>query len=143
MPGRTHTVHHNRCLHFLIRVFVHNQQFDVTDIDIQKNIKLAAALLNYPMHKGIPVNWVDTHSLQSGGANALSLLGYSNQEIQKLGRWHSATFKEYIREELACFSTGMSTSMKTRFNFVIIAGGAYQDVTSEVVEQPYPMSHDN
>ncbi len=28
-------------------------------------------------------------------------------------------------------------SMKRRFNFVNIAGGAYQDVTSEVVNQPY------
>jgi hypothetical protein len=112
-------------------------RFDVTDSDIRKSIKVAAALLNYPSHKGIPIERVDTHSLRSGGANALSLSGYSDRQIQKLGRWRSATFKEYIREELACFSAGMSTSMKQKFNFVNIAGGVFQDVTPDVILQPY------
>ena len=35
-----------------------------------------------------------------------------------MGWWWSATFKEYIREELACFSHGMSQNMKQKFNFV-------------------------
>ena len=54
-----------------------------------------------------------------------------------MGRWRSATFKEYIREELACFSEGMSTKMKQRFSFVNIAGGVYTDVTSDVIALPY------
>ena len=64
-------------------------------------------MLQYPELKGIPVERVDTHSLRSGGANALSLIRlFTDREIQKMGRWRSATFKEYIREELACFSKG-------------------------------------
>ncbi len=97
---------------------------------------MAARILHYPSQKGIPIDRIDTHSLRSGGANALSLSGYSDREIQKMGRWQSATFKEYIREELSCFSAGKSTAMKTRFNFVNIAGGVYTDVTDTIVHLP-------
>ena len=129
--------HSHDTLTYLSAFYDHNKRYDVTDIDMRKAIKTAAALLNYPTHKGIPIDRVDTHSMRSGGANALSLSGYSDREIQKLGRWRSATFKEYIREELACFSAGMSTSMKRKFNFVNIAGGVFQDVTPDIISQPY------
>ena len=98
---------------------------------------MAATILGYPRNKGIPIDRIDTHSLRSGGANALSLAGFQDREIQKMGRWRSATFKEYIREELACFSEGMSKRMKQRFNFVNIAGGVYHDVTPTVIATEY------
>ncbi len=122
---------------FLSAFFVRGTRFVVTDGDIRKSIKYAATSLGYPTRKGIPIERVDTHSLRSGGANALSLAGYQDREIQKMGRWRSATFKEYIREELACFSAGMSTNMKQKFNFVNIAGGAYHDVTAQVLDSDY------
>ena len=50
-----------------------------------------------------------------------------------MGRWRSATFKEYIREELACFSSGMSRNMQKKFNFVNISGGVYMDITDTIV----------
>ena len=118
---------------FLSAFFVHGALFDVSDTDIRSSLKSAATILNYPAEKGIPIQRIDTHSLRSGGANALSLSGYSDREIQKMGRWRGATFKEYIREELACFSTGMSTQMSRQFNFVNIAGGAYHDVTPAIM----------
>jgi hypothetical protein len=121
---------------FLSAFFAGGTRFDVTDKDIRKSIKAAATILNYPEFKGIPILRIDTHSLRSGGANALSLSGYSDREIQKMGRWRSTTFKEYIREELACFSAGMSTNMKRKFNFVNIAGGVYTDVTQAIVDAP-------
>jgi hypothetical protein len=40
--------------------------------------------------------------------NALSLAEYTDTQIQKMGRWKEATFKEYIRKELHCFSEGMT-----------------------------------
>ena len=46
-------------------------------------------------------------------------------------------FKEYIREELACFWTGMSTQMKQNFKFVNIAGNTFHDVTDDVVLDKY------
>ena len=79
---------------------------------------------------------LDTHSLISGGENALSLAGYINRDIQKMVRLRGGAFKEYIREEFHYFSEGMSTAMKQYFKFVNIAGGAYSklvDVTITTV----------
>ena len=47
---------------------------------------------------------------------------------------------EYIREDLACFSEGMSKNMKRKFGFVNVAGGAYNDmvdITTTVCLQEY------
>jgi hypothetical protein len=111
--------------------------YNVTGEDISKGLKMAATLLHYPMMRGIPIDCIDTHSLRSGWANALALSGYSDMQIQKMGRWKGATFKEYIREELACYSAGMSSSMKRRFKFVTISGNAYNDVTATCLEADY------
>ena len=54
---------------------------------------------------------------------ALHLSGYSDREIQKMGRWTSDTFKEYISEQLNLFTKGMSKAMSQRFNFVNVEGG--------------------
>jgi hypothetical protein len=77
---------------------------------------MAAQSLEYPTIKGIPIERINTHSLCSGGANALALAGYSDTQIQKMGRWRGATFKEYVRNELASFSSGMSCDMKTNLD---------------------------
>jgi hypothetical protein len=98
---------------------------------------MAVAALNYPSLKGIPIDRIDMHSLRSGGANALALSGYSNMQIQKMGRWKGATFKEYVREELACFSTGMSTAMKAIFGSVNVTRSAFHDITSLAIASDY------
>jgi hypothetical protein len=98
---------------------------DVTDKDMSRALKVAATVLDYPHTRGVPVARVDTHSLRGGGANALSLQGYSDTQIQKLGRWRGETFKEYIREELASFSVGMSTAMKKCLGYVNVSGGVF------------------
>jgi hypothetical protein len=71
---------------------------------------------------------------------ALTLLGYSDTQIQKMGRWRGATFKEYIREELACFSEGMSKSMKTKFDFINIAGNAFNTITDSLIDREYDIN---
>ena len=98
---------------------------------------MAATLLSYPYTQGIPIKHVDAHSLQSGGANALTLSGYLDTQIQKMGRWKGATFKEYIWEKLACYSAGMSLKMKKNFKFVNISGNAYNNVTGRCLEEDY------
>ena len=57
-----------------------------------------------------------------------------------MGRWKGTTFKEYIREELHVFSQGMSHDMKKHFCFVKISGGAYHDITDEVVAMEYTVN---
>jgi hypothetical protein len=98
---------------------------------------VAAIVLNYPALKSNPIDRIDTQSLRSMGAHALSLAGYSDTQIQKMGRWGGATFKEYIHEELACFLDGMSKSMKKQFEFVNVAGNAFNKITDRLMDQEY------
>ncbi len=77
------------------------------------------------------------HSLRSGGVNALALSGYSDTQIQKMGHWKGAMFKEYIWEELACYSVGMTTNMKRNSYFVNVSGNVYHDITTKCVEEDY------
>ncbi len=124
----------------LSAVYQNNIGLDVTGEDISKGLKMAATLLQYPSTRGIPIARIDTHSLRSGGANALALSGYTDTQIQKMGRWKGATFKEYIREELACYSAGMSTNMKRNFKFDNVSGNAYHDITTTCIELAYNMN---
>jgi hypothetical protein len=110
---------------------------DVTNEDFSKAFKCAGLALEYTTTKGIPITTLDTHSLRSGGANVLSLVGYSDTQTQKMGRWRGATFTEYIQEELACFLDGMSTNMKKQFKFVNIAGNAFSKITDKLMERDY------
>jgi hypothetical protein len=113
---------------------------DITNKDVSKALKVAALALDYPTAKGIPINRIATHSLRSGGANALLLAGYSDTQIKKMGQWRGATFKEYIRKEHVCFSAGMSTSMKSKFDFVNIAGNAFNTITDALIDQEYDIN---
>jgi hypothetical protein len=112
----------------------------VTNKDVSAALKAAASVLDYPIAKGIPIGRIDNHSLRSGRANALSLAGYSDTQIQKMSRWRGATFKEYIGEELAIFSEGMLTSMKKKFDFVNIAGNAFNAITDNLIDREYEIN---
>jgi hypothetical protein len=116
---------------FLSSYWLRGARADVTAEHISRALKQAATELQYPTRKGIPIDRINTHSLRSGGANALALAGYSDTQIQKMGRWRGATFKEYIREELACYAQGMSRDMKRKFNFVNIAGNAFTEIPAD------------
>ncbi len=116
---------------FLLSYWTQDTRADVTAEHISQALKRAAMVLQYPTNTGIPIECINTHFLQSGGANALALAGYSDTQIQKMGRWHGATFKEYIREELACCARGMSRDMKQKFNFVNIAENAFTEIPSK------------
>jgi hypothetical protein len=116
------------------------QRGNITNEDVSKALKAAATVLEYPTAKRIPIDSIDTHLLRSGGANTLSLSGYSDTQIQMMGQWRGATFKEYIREELACFSEGMSKSMKKKFDFVNIAGNAFNTITDDLIDREYEIN---
>ena len=113
--------------------FENGKRHDVTDNNTQREIKICAVALDYETQRAIPINRIDTHSLRGGGAMALHLNGYSDREIQKMGRWRSDTFKEYISELLNSFTKGMSTAMRKRFNFFNVKGGVLRNITNTVV----------
>ena len=117
--------------------YVDGTRYDVTGEDISKGLKMVAMLLHYPTTRGIPIKCIDTHSPCSGGTNTLALSGYSNTQIQKMGRWKGTTFKEYICEEPACYSVGMSANMKRTFKFVNVSGNAYNDITATCIKEDY------
>ncbi len=107
---------------------------DVMVENISQALKPAATELQYPTNKGILITRINTHSLHSSSANALALAGYSDTQIQKMECWHWATFKEYIKEELACYARGMLQDMKCKFNFVNIAGNAFMKVPDNTLQ---------
>jgi hypothetical protein len=115
-----------------------NKHCDITNEDITVALKRATTVLDYPIAKGIPIERINTHSLRSGGANALSLVGFSDTQIQKMGRWRGATFKEYVRKELVSFSEGMSAKIKQKFHFVNVAGNSMYDITENIIASKLP-----
>ena len=54
-----------------------------------------------------------------------------------MGQWRGATFKEYVGNELVCFSTGMSSNMKEKFGFVNLLGNAFSDITDACINADY------
>lgn len=101
---------------------------DVTDSNIRFAVKFAAKALDYPS-RGIPIERIDTHSLRSGGACALSLAGYRDHEIMKMGRWapNSTSFMEYIQQQLSTFSAGMARNMSRVAQFTNMEGTVTRD----------------
>ena len=98
---------------------------NVTDKMISYAVKFAASMLSYEL-RGIPLDRVDTHSLRAGGACALALAGYRDRDIRKMGRWSpdSASFMEYIQQQLSSFSKGMAANMSQVAQFTNMEGMA-------------------
>ena len=49
-----------------------------------------------------------------------------------MGIWKGALFKEYIREDLECYSGGIKKDTKRSFGFVKISAGSNMDVLVDV-----------
>ena len=54
---------------------------------------------------------IGLHSLRSGGAMAMFLSGIPVVTIQRVGRWSSEAFLEYIREQVESFTLDVSKYM--------------------------------
>ena len=54
---------------------------------------------------------VGLHSIRSGGAMAMFLSGVNVIIIQRVGRWLSQAFLEYIRDQVDSFTMGVSQKM--------------------------------
>jgi hypothetical protein len=78
--------------------------------DINCALKAAVTKLNMKQH-GFQVAQISSHSLRAGGAMALHLNNVPTHTIRKMGRWSSDTFLDYIHEQIAVFSAGLSTAM--------------------------------
>ena len=66
---------------------------------------------------GFTKDEVGLHSIRSGGAMAMFLSGVPEIVIQRVGRWESTAFMEYIREQVETFTYGVSKSMLKHESF--------------------------
>ena len=83
---------------------------------------IRTAVRSLQLHKnGIEADLVGAHSLRAGGAMALKLNGSDDTTIMKMGRWSGLTFLQYIHNQIAHISTGLSNKMSTTIDFINIA----------------------
>ena len=68
---------------------------------------------------------VGLYSIRSGGAMAMFLSGVSTIIIQRVGRWESDTFMEYIREQVESFTAGASSKMIKNETFYYLNNTSY------------------
>jgi hypothetical protein len=94
--------------------------YQVTNKDMTQGIRNAVHQINLH-NKGIDADLVGPHSLRAGGAMALKLNEASDTTIMKMGRWSGLTFLQYIHNQIAHISTGLSDQMNTKLEFHNIA----------------------
>jgi len=95
------------------RVCSYNDQGSTRDLDsnyARSRIRAIVELIG-KTRLGFTKEDVGLHSLRSGGAMAMFLSGVATLIIQRVGRWESDAFMEYIREQVETFTLGVSSKM--------------------------------
>ena len=101
-------------------VKVGSQWHPITRQHVVSQIKSAAVKLRLGQH-GIDPDLIGSHSLRAGGAMALKLQQCSDTLIQKLGRWSSTTWLQYIHTQIAHLAKGVASKMSEDLPFFNIA----------------------
>ena len=70
--------------------------------------RLSKAIKKVASEMGLDPTRYRTHSLRIGGASMLAAAGRPDYEIQKLGRWKSLAFLEYIKVGKATFDAALA-----------------------------------
>jgi integrase len=70
--------------------------------------------------QGYDLRRIGPHSLRASGAMQLALNGVSDSMIQKLGRWSSSTWLQYLHGQISCLTRGVSARMATPVLYVNI-----------------------
>jgi len=88
----------------------------ITSTEIRAGIQLGALNDNLAS-RGFDLTRIGSHSLRSGGATHLNVLGYSPDTIKKLGRWNSDTYLRYIQSQIGDLTAGIATQMARVLHF--------------------------
>jgi Phage integrase family. len=91
----------------------------ISSNEIRTKLRAAAAAIGAAA-LGFSVEDIGCHSLRSGSAMAMYLAGVPVTTIQRIGRWKSDAFLRYIREQVDCFTTNVSTKMVSVQSFFTI-----------------------
>jgi hypothetical protein len=100
-------------------VLVNGRLIEITSTMMVASIRSAASTLGRD-RLGYSPSSFGTHSIRCGAAMAMNLGGCATYVIMITGRWKSAAFMEYIREQIAQFSEGVSQRMILRQNYFAI-----------------------
>ena len=119
MP-QSKTLAQSRRLHTGYTISCQTKALHTTNRDMTIGLRNAVRDLELH-HKGIDADLVGPHSLRAGGAMALKLNGADDTTIMKMGRWSGLTFLQYIHNQIAHISTGLSDQMNTKLEFHNIA----------------------
>jgi hypothetical protein len=102
----TYITHSGRLLH-------------ISSTHIRNKLRAAAAAIGEAT-LGFKVDEIGCHSLRSGSAMAMYLADVPVTTIQQIGRWKSDAFLRYIREQVDCFTTNVSSRMLSITSFFTI-----------------------
>ena len=115
----------------LICAYYQNQAWhNVTSQMIVKAVRQSAVRLKLQT-QGIDPDIIGAHSLRAGGAMALKLQKYPDTTIQKMGRWTSTTWLQYIHNQIAHISEGVAQKMSEELPFLNIGMIEPPSTTSE------------
>ena len=98
-----------------------------------------ATVVDYKRTLAIKIDGINTHSLCSGGANALELSRYTDHQIMSIRRWKSKTFLDYHQEELGCLMLVMPRNTKKIFKCMNIRGDRWTDITRIAIVSDYKL----
>lgn len=90
--------------------------FRITANEIRAGLQLGAIGDNLA-GAGYDLSRIGAHSLRSGGATHLKILGYDDDTIKKLGRWSSNTYLRYIQSQIGNLTHGIATQMARVLRF--------------------------
>jgi len=90
--------------------------YRVGSSEIRAAVQLGAIGDNL-IDSGYDLSRIGSHSLRSGGATHLKVLGYDDDTIKKLGRWSSNTYLRYIQSQIGNLMAGIATQMATVLRF--------------------------
>ena len=88
----------------------------ITSPEIRAGIQLGAIGDNLAS-RGYSLDRIGSHSLRSGGATHLHVLGFSPDTIKKMGRWNSDTYLRYIQSQIGDLTAGISAQMARVLHF--------------------------
>ena len=72
-----------------------------------------AALRSMIWLHGYDLQRIGPHSLRASGAMQLKLNEASDVMVQKMGRWTSTTWLQYLHGQISCLVRGLSEKMAT------------------------------
>ena len=122
-----------------ICTFVHSNGkiSDINSVQVLPHLRAVLSLMGESI-LGFKPTETGLHGIRSGGAMAMFLANVSEVIIQRVGRWSSNAFLEYIREQVSNFTYGVSTKMLQNEHFQTIHASRPESTTLEDIFIPPP-----